>query len=352
MHLDAEFVASNKDLFLTAPESLNPTDAAEVTETASVEKANQKTVDIQAVPPEDPYSEFLASQKKREKEWRANWRDAKKPKLSAPSTPSYPASGTDSEDSVLDLRKKLAEKNAECSSLRIKFENNEELLKKQMDFQESVLKMLSKIQGCVAGLEEKMAAGFSQLEERLEGLERQTVNPFPLLNATISSGCVNEGVADETDSEDLATINIDTLNTLCEENQPETSLHLPSALQSPCTAQKVGEELIGTCVTPTKIKLVQQTLGRENERHLCALKLLPFFFSKEELATSNTDGSHDKKCLDNNKLNSLKVLLFTSFPVSCSEEKDKAWRVIKGKINSKCRAAKRLVKDNVCERPL
>ena len=95
-----------------------------------------QTVDIQAVPPEDPYSEFLASQKKREKEWRANRRDAKKPKLSAPSTPSYPASGTDSEDSVLDLRKKLAEKNAECSSLRIKFENNEELLKKQMDFQE------------------------------------------------------------------------------------------------------------------------------------------------------------------------------------------------------------------------
>ena len=44
MRLNAEFVASNKDLYAvtTAPESLNPTDAAEVTETASVEKANQK----------------------------------------------------------------------------------------------------------------------------------------------------------------------------------------------------------------------------------------------------------------------------------------------------------------------
>ena len=120
---------------------------------------------------------------------------------------------------------------------------------------------------------------------------------------------MNEGVADEIDTEDLATINIDTLNTLCKENQPETRLHLPPALQSPSTAQNVGKELIGTCMTPSKIKLVQQTLGRENERHLSALKLLPFFFSREELVKSNTDGSHDKRCLDNNKLNSLKLLI-------------------------------------------
>ena len=164
---------------------------------------------------------------------------------------------------------------------------------------------------------------------------------------------MNETVADETefsnDNEDLATINMDTLNTLCQEDQPETS---PSPLPASSTAQNVGEELIGTCVTPTKIKLVQQTLGKENERHLCALKLLPYVFSKEELATSNTDGSHEKKCLDNKKLNSLKILVFSKFPVSSREEKDKAWRLIKGKINSKCRAVKRLAKDNVCERSL
>ena len=45
--------------------------------------------------------------------------------------------------------------------------------------------MLTKIQGCVAGLEEKMAAGFSQLEERVEGLEIQTANPFPLVSHTV-----------------------------------------------------------------------------------------------------------------------------------------------------------------------
>ena len=102
-----------------------------------------QTADIQAVPAEDPYSEFLASQKKREKEWRANRRDAKKAKLSVPSTAPCPASGTDgdSEDVVLELRKQLAEKNTECSRLRIKLENTEESLKKQMEIQESVLKV-------------------------------------------------------------------------------------------------------------------------------------------------------------------------------------------------------------------
>ena len=43
------------------------------------------------------------------------------------------------------------------------------------------------------------------------------------------------------------------------------------------SAQEVGEELIGSCVTPTKIKAVQQTLGQERQQDLCVLKLLQFF---------------------------------------------------------------------------
>ena len=54
---------------------------------------------------------------------------------------------------------------------------------------------------------------------------------------------------------------------------------------------------------------------------MCALNLLPSFFSKEELATSNTDGTHEKHCLDSNKLKSLKVLVFSKFPVNTMEEK-------------------------------
>lgn len=143
----------------------------------------------------------------------------------------------------------------------------------------------------------------------------------------------------------LSTINYDTLSNLRE---------VPSAAKRQGSAsQDVGEELIRTCVTPTRIKTIQETLSKpETERHLCALKLPPHFFSKEELAKSNTDGSHGKKFLNGTKLNSLKLLVFSKFPASTSEEKDKAWRFIKGKINTKCRAARRIsLPDSTASRP-
>ena len=70
-------------------------------------------------------------------------------------------------------------------------------------------------------------------------------------------------------------------------------------------AQQISEELIRACVTPRKVRNVQETLKKETQRHMCALKLLRYFF-KEELTNSNTDGSHNKECLDTTKLNSLK----------------------------------------------
>ena len=139
-------------------------------------------------------------------------------------------------------------------------------------------------------------------------------------------------------TEDLSTIDTETLNQLWEEIQPETSPELQPTNNS---VTAVGEELIGTCVTPTKIKTVQNTLGRERERHLCALKLLQVIFTNDELASSNTDGTYGKKCLDSGKLNSLKVLLFTKFPVGPNEDKEKVWRFIKGKINAKCRSIRK-----------
>jgi len=167
------------------------------------------------------------------------------------------------------------------------------------------------------------------------------------LDATVSDGCADEDpVLDETEppegNQDLTTIDTDTLNRLCEEVQPaENSRVGQPTITVSSSAQEVGEELIGTCVTPTKVKTVQQTLGKESERHLCALKLLQSFFTNDELATSNTDGTYGKKCLDSAKLNSLKVLVFTKFPASTSEEKEKVWRLIKSKINSKCRAIRK-----------
>jgi len=102
----------------------------------------------------------------------------------------------------------------------------------------------------------------------------------------------------------------------------------------------VRPELISTCVTPSKVSRVQQILASESERHKCTLKLLPYFFTREELANSNTDGTHGKDCLDGTKLNALKVLVFTKFPANSQSEKDKVWRDLKGRRNAKCRSSK------------
>ena len=125
---------------------------------------------------------------------------------------------------------------------------------------------------------------------------------------------------------------------------PATPLAALVTPATPCVTDisevSVGEEIICTCVTPSKVKEVEAMLKVEKQRHLCALKLLHFFFSKEELSMSNTEGTHEKQHLDRNKLNSLKALVFEKFPVESSEEKEKIWRSIKGKINTKCRVSK------------
>ena len=81
-------------------------------------------------------------------------------------------------------------------------------------------------------------------------------------------------------------------------------------------------------------------LQKETKRHRCAVKLLPYFFTDEELVSSNTDGTHGKLALDSNRLNSLKVLVFSKFAIECAAEKEKLWKYIKDKINDRCRALK------------
>ena len=110
--------------------------------------------------------------------------------------------------------------------------------------------------------------------------------------------------------------------------------------QVPTAETPVSEEVIRTCVTPKRVWGVQLALRKENKRHRCAVKLLPYFFTDEELISSNTDGTHGKLSLDSNKLNSLKVLVFSKFPVESAVEKEKLWKFIKTKINDRCRALK------------
>ena len=123
---------------------------------------------------------------------------------------------------------------------------------------------------------------------------------------------------------------------------PAVQLPPPSSpvvqLPLPSSPGRVGEELIRSCVTPRKVRGVQEALHREKNLYRCALKLVPILFTKAELANSNTDGSHRKGSLDSGRLNSLKTLIFTQFPVTSNEEKEKIWRGIKGKINNKCRS--------------
>ena len=133
------------------------------------------------------------------------------------------------------------------------------------------------------------------------------------------------------DSDDLLTIDADALASLnegldCIQPLPATPL---MASTTACTEPidrtslnvqetpdiEVGDEVICSCMTPRKIIAVKGVLQKENEWHKCALKLLPFFFSKGELSSSNTEGSHSKMALDSTRLNSLKVLVFSRFPI-------------------------------------
>lgn len=161
------------------------------------------------------------------------------------------------------------------------------------------------------------------------------------------------------DGDDLPTIDADALASLnegldCIQPLPATPLSAPPTASTgprdtPPSVQETPEievcdEVIRSCVTPRKILAVKGVLQKENERHKCALKLLPFFFSKGELSSSNTEGTHSKMALDSTRLNSLKVLVFSRFPIDSPVAKDKAWKFIKGKINSKCRLSKHINK--------
>ena len=72
----------------------------------------------------------------------------------------------------------------------------------------------------------------------------------------------------------------------------------------------------------------------EEQRHLCILKLLQFFSTKQELGASNTDGTHAKQWLDRNKLKRLKALVFAKFSVKSSEEKRKFGVLLKARLIS------------------
>ena len=54
------------------------------------------------------------------------------------------------------------------------------------------------------------------------------------------------------------------------------------------------------------VQRVRETLQNERDHIKCAIKLLPEFFTTDEMAASNTEGNYGKQPLDKTKLRTLK----------------------------------------------
>ncbi|XP_068710191.1 eukaryotic translation initiation factor 5B-like isoform X1 [Montipora foliosa] len=273
----------------------------------------------------DPAAQlFPQEQSKGEEEWASNRRAGVAKRLM------LPLKDIDSADDVSMIREQLEAKTRECDRLR-----------NRIDDQEGLCKLMDKFEEYLLSFEENMGHRLSRIEQRLESLE------------TAFRGKDN---FDSLLHEDLLTIDMETVATLREEEEgstvppaqatqestlmPATPISATNRNAVSTTETPVSEEVIRTCVTPRKVRAVQSALKKENERHRCAVKLLPYFFTDEELISSNTDGTHGKLPLDSNKLNFLKVLVFSKFPVEFAVEKEKVWKFIKTKINDRCRAVK------------
>lgn len=273
--------------------------------------------------PVDPYQEFLAEQKKREAQWCEETK-AKKARNEEKEAKSFSAGATAEDVASIKLL-----------------------------VQESICKMMEKFEDALFGVERKITVRLGRIEQRLDSLEQNVMIQQPETEQPLSaSSILQQDDLQTIDSVALASLNEDmdifalSPETPTVPTPPTASTSSTPATQSfhELTEAQVGDELIGSCVTPRKLPVVKNILQSESERHKYALKLLPYFFTKDEMSTSNTDGTHQKLPLDTTKLNSLKVLVFSRFPVESSAERDKAWKFIKGKINAKCRLSKHIIK--------
>ena len=139
-------------------------------------------------------------------------------------------------------------------------------------------------------------------------------------NSTFES--LNDDIALPVESADeLSTIDVSSFRHLLDNPihsaAPQASTSISTiavdcpASDSTTSCRALSEDLIQTFVTPSKdVKKISSAMQRDNDPRKCALKLLPYFFSADELKGSNADGSHGKRSLDPTKLNSLRGKLF------------------------------------------
>lgn len=62
----------------------------------------------------------------------------------------------------------------------------------------------------------------------------------------------------------------------------------------------VRDNVWQTCVTPNRIQAVKAILIERETQHWCTVKLLPLFFSRDELSRGNTNGSRKMLLISSN----------------------------------------------------
>lgn len=100
---------------------------------------------------------------------------------------------------------------------------------------------------------------------------------------------------------------VSTARDLEQNSSNETGKSVASLPSNTPKTSDVPQEVIQQFVTPSKdIDKIRTVMETEKEPRRCAVKLLPFFFTDDELQKCNTDGSRGKPPLDHVKLNSLR----------------------------------------------
>ncbi|XP_015774063.1 PREDICTED: uncharacterized protein LOC107352247 [Acropora digitifera] len=213
--------------------------------------------------------------------------------------------------------------------------------------------MVDKVKCALLLMESRLSAKLDGIEQRLALLEASSTQPTPMTSEfTLQSNSPDPDsahehlTADGIPNADLTTIDANALDRIRElfpvsPVVPLSPVVPPSEPPQPFlvrdSSTPVVEDLVRSCVTPRKVQRVQEALQSEEDRYKCTIKLLPKLFTPDELAMSNTEGNFGKQPLDKTKLHTLKVLIFTRFPVGPEEEENKCWRLVKCKINAKCR---------------
>ncbi|CAH3027298.1 unnamed protein product [Porites evermanni] len=144
-----------------------------------------------------------------------------------------------------------------------------------------------------------------ELGETQQSYSQDTESSCIYLTADGTSICENDS--------DLLTIDEDALSRM-QELFPVSPVVPPTEPLQPA--------LINNSSTPVTEDL-RETRQSGTDLYKCAINLLPNFFTPAELAMSNTDGNFGKQLLDKTKLHTLKVLIFTTFPVGPEDMQNK-----------------------------